>query len=151
MIVRYVTNVGTKNLDPGGNKLAGDVLLSWFKPLDESFDGANFTDERYFILLNGLSDPTGSVADCTQTIRLNFLSTMPGIQMLDPDTGNVINVNVPISQPSGRRLWDVTLGGGDAILFKFNTGAPFIGAVPEPATLSLAIPGLAVAMRRRRR
>lgn len=136
-----VTNLGTKNIDPGtGAKLPGDVFLSWFKPLDESFDGPNFTDERYFILLNALADPTGSVADCTQKIRLNFLSTMPDIQVLNPDTGRVENVNVPIDQATGRKLWDVTLGGGDAILFKFNDGAPFI--VPEPDTLPLGLFGV---------
>jgi hypothetical protein len=131
-----VTNLGTKNIDPAtGAKLPGDVFLSWFKPLDESFDGPNFTDERYMILLNALADPTGSAADCTQKIRLNFLSTMPGIQVLDPDTGAVENINVPVDPATGRKLWDVTLGGGDAILFKFNDGAPFV--VPEPETLLL--------------
>jgi hypothetical protein len=131
-----VTNNGTKNINPNTNaKLAGDVFLSWFKPLDESFDGPSFNDERYFILLNGLSDPTGTVGDCTQTIRLNFLASMPGIQMLDPATGNVVNITVPVDQATGRKLWDVTIGGGDAVLFKFNTGAPFI--VPEPTAAAL--------------
>jgi len=143
-----ITNIGTKNIDPNTNtKLPGDVFLSWFKPLDESFDGPNFASETYMILLNALADPNGSVADCTQTIRLNYLSTMPGIQMLDPDTGVITNVNVPIDGATGRKLWDVTLGGGDAIVFKFNDGAPFI--VPEPGMLSLA--GLALVMLRRGR
>ena len=145
-----ITNTGTKNIDPNTNlKLAGDVILSWFKPLDESFDGPNFTDERYFILLNGLADPTGSAADCTQTIRLNFLSTMPGIQLLDPDTGLVQNINVPIDPGSGRKLWDVTLGGGEVALFKFNDGAPFVG-VPEPGSALSAMILLPLLSRRRR-
>ncbi|HEX8524033.1 MAG TPA: beta-galactosidase [Tepidisphaeraceae bacterium] len=137
-----ITNIGNKNINPDtGRKMEGDVFLSWFKPLDESFDGPNYTGEVYMILVNGLSDPTGSVADCTQTVRLNFFSTMPGIQMLDPETGSVININVPQDQATGRKLWDVTLGGGDAILFKFNTGAPFIG-VPEPASVGMLMLGL---------
>jgi hypothetical protein len=146
-----VTNLGTKNIDPNTNaKLQGDVFLSWFKVLDESFDGTIFTDERYFILLNGLTDPTGSAADCTQNIRLNFLSSMPGIQMLNPDTGNVDTINVPIDPTTGRKLWDVTLGGGEAALFKFNDGAPFVGT-PEPSSSMSVIALLALSARRSRR
>jgi hypothetical protein len=144
-----VTNQGTKNIDPNtGAKLPGDVILSWFKVLDESFDGPA-SNEIYFILVNGLTDPTGSAADCTQTIRLNFLSSMPGIQMLDPDSGSVININVPVDQATGRKLWDVTLAGGDAALFKFNDGAPFVG-VPEPST-SVSLLAIALLATRRRR
>jgi hypothetical protein len=143
-----VTNIGTKNIDPNTSaKLAGDVILSWFKPLDESFDGPNFSNETYMVLLNGLADPTGSVADCTQTIRLNYLATMPGIQMLDPNTGQVTNVDVPVDQTTGRKLWDVTLGGGDAIIFKFNDGAPFVG-VPEPSSAAIVLLGLLPMTRR---
>jgi len=145
-----VTNVGTKNINPNTSaKLAGDVMLSWFKLLDESFDGAA-ANEIYFVLLNGLSDPTGSAADCTQTIRLNFLSAMPGIQLLDADTGLLQNINVPIDGATGRKLWDVTLQGGDAILFKFNDGAPFAG-VPEPGSAMSALVLLAFSAGRRRR
>ena len=144
-----ITNTGTKNIDPNtGAKLPGDVLLSWFKVLDESFDGPS-TNEIYFILLNGLTDPTGSAADCTQNIRLNFLSTMPGIQMLNPDTGNVDLINVPIDPTTGRKLWDVTLGGGEAALFKFNDGAPFVG-IPEPASGISVLALLALGVRRKR-
>jgi hypothetical protein len=38
-----VANIGNKN-----NGFAGDVLLSWFKPLDESLDGAAYNDEGCF-------------------------------------------------------------------------------------------------------
>ena len=48
---------------------------------------------------------------------------------MDTIAGNVVNINVPIDPTTGRKLWDVTLAGGDAALFKFNDGAPFVGAV----------------------
>ena len=65
--------------------------------------------------------------------------------MLDPMTGVITNVNVPIDQATGRKLWDVTLGGGDAIVFKFNDGAPFI--VPEPGMVGVIMAGLMMMQR----
>jgi len=145
-----VTNQGTKNINPNTSaKLAGDVILSWFKVLDESFDGAA-ANEIYFMLVNGLTDPTGSAADCTQTIRLNFISAMPGIQLLDPDTGLLTNINVPVDGATGRKLWDVTLPGGEMALFKFNDGAPFVGT-PEPSSAAALLALLGLAGKRQRR
>src|SRR5206468_10526084 len=47
-----VTNqAGIKN---GGQR--GDVILSWFKPLDESLDGPKYTNEIYLMVVNGLTD-----------------------------------------------------------------------------------------------
>ena len=62
-----VVNKGTKN-----NGYPGDVIISWFKPLDEAFDGPDYTNEVYIMVVNGLTDPSGSAADCKQEIRLNF-------------------------------------------------------------------------------
>src|SRR5206468_1782915 len=80
-----VTNTGTKN-----GARPGDVLLSWFKVLDESLDGTDFSNEKYFAVTNALVDPTGSAADCHQQIKLNFDLTSTNIttlQRLSRDTG----------------------------------------------------------------
>jgi hypothetical protein len=149
-----VTNLGTKN---GGQK--GDVIISWFKPLDESFDGDDFTDEVYLMVVNALTDPTGSADDCAQRINLNFmdlpdgdLSTPgnQGIQLLDPDTGEVVTPTLA-SVGSGKYQLSLTLPGGDAALFKFNDGAPFVGAVPEPSAAVLVTGAVAAAALRRAR
>jgi hypothetical protein len=132
-----VTNTGTKN---GGQP--GDVILSWFKPLDESFDGPDFTNEAYMMVVNGLTDPTGTAADAAQHITMDFLfgtaaGHLTGIERLNPDTGAVEDVALtPIG--SGKYRWSFDLDGGSAELFKFADGAPFVGAaVPEPGTLGL--------------
>ena len=146
-----VTNVGTKNAGQ-----IGDVIISWFRVLDEKMDGSS-SGEIYMMITNALTDPTGSAADCTQTINLKFLnlpdgdlSTLgnQGIAMLDPDTGSLMYPTLP-SIGSGKVQLQLTLAGGDAALFKFNDGAPFVG-VPEP-TSAMALLGMASLLLRRSR
>jgi hypothetical protein len=120
------------------NGLLGDAILAWFTPLDENLDGTNYNNEIYMMAVNGLTDPTGAAADCLQQIRLNFLDTTAtaSVLMLDPTTGKVTTNALPLV--STRRQLAVDLNGGDAILFKFNTGAPFVGFV-QPAAARLTV------------
>ena len=115
-----VTNVGTKN-----NGQRGDVFLSWFEPLDESLDGPEFNNERYVMVVNGLTDMTGTAADCAQEIRLNFNTSLTAIEMLNPLTGLAEVKRLPLT--NGVRQLVLNLNGGDAALFKFSDGAPFLG------------------------
>ena len=115
-----VTNTGTKN-----NGQPGDVIIAWFKPLDESFDGPTFNNEIYFMVVNGLTDPAGTAADCAQNIKLNFLDTFTDVQILNAETGNLETQTVAVV--SGRRQLNLDLNGGDAVLFKISDGAPFVG------------------------
>ncbi len=115
-----VTNTGTKN-----NGQPGDVILSWFKPLDESFDGTDHTNQVYLMVVNGLTATNGTATDCAQEIKLNFLNTFTTLDLLDPVTGQLTNVALPIVNT--RRQLTLNLNGGDAVLFKFSTGAPFVG------------------------
>jgi hypothetical protein len=148
-----VTNNGTKN-----NGLAGDVIVSWFKALDESFDGSA-TNERYLMVVNGLTDATGTAAEASQHVTMDFLfgtaaGHLTGIQRLNPDTGAVEDVALtPIG--GGKYRWSFDLDGGSAELIKFNDGAPFVGVipVPEPSALVLLGPVAAgcLACRRQRR
>jgi hypothetical protein len=117
-----VTNTGTKN-----NGQPGDVIIAWFKPLDESFDGPTFNNESYFMVVNGLTDPTGTAADCAQEIKLNFLETFTDVQLLNPVTGNLEAQTLPVITNSTRRQLTLNLNGGDAALFKIANGAPFVG------------------------
>jgi len=120
-----ITNPGKKN-----SGLKGDVLLSWFRVLDESFDGPA-KDEIYIMVTNALVAPDGSAADCRQRICLNFLfnnSKITAVQRLSRETGRVetVRLNVLPNSPDRRQLV-LELDGGTAELFKFDTGAPFVG------------------------
>lgn len=128
-----VTNTGTKN-----NGLPGDVWLAWFKPLDESFDGPQYTGEIYMMVVNGLSAPTGAAADCRQEVRLNFgfgTSGITAVRRLRQDTGELERIELPVIEGSGgRRRLTLQLDGGTGELFKFDTTAPFIGVDPPDLT-----------------
>ena len=78
----YITSITASNLGTlnGGNR--GDVLIGYFNPLMESFDGPDYSNELYFMITNGLSDPTGLVADCRQSIAVNFDFKTSGITSL---------------------------------------------------------------------
>jgi hypothetical protein len=134
-----VTNkAGVKN-----SGLPGEVILAWFKPQDESFDGASYSNEVYMMVVNGLSDPTGTAANCMQEIKLNFLvgTSISAVVMLDPETGLITTNTMPVIAGSGsstKRQLVLDLNGGDAALFKFSDGAPFVGQ-PMAAKLSMAV------------
>jgi hypothetical protein len=118
------------------------VIVSWFKPLDETFDGPFHTDEIYIMVVNGLTDPTGTAADCLQEIRLNFALTngITGLVMLDPVAGQLQTNTLPIV--NGRHQLILNLNGGDAVLFKFSDGAPFVGwPLPDPSVRALVPTG----------
>lgn len=132
-----VTNLGTNN---GG--LPGQVIISWFRPLDESFDGPAYSNEVYIMVVNALTATNGTAADCAQEIRLNFAFSngITAVNMLDPESGNVTTNTLPVV--SGRNQLVLNLNGGDAALFKFADGAPFVGCVtPQKAKLGLEMPG----------
>jgi hypothetical protein len=120
--------------------LPGEVIIAWFRPLDENFDGPNYTNELYFMVVNGLTATNGTAADCLQQIRLNFTSVVPSaVVMLDPVSGTLQTNTMPVIPNSGgRRQLVLELNGGDAALFKFNNGAPFVGFV-KPAAARLGI------------
>jgi autotransporter-associated beta strand protein len=126
-----VANTGTKN-----NGKPGDVLVGYFNPMLDTYDGPAYINEQYFMVTNGLADPTGVVADCKQDITLDFEFSASGInslQRLRRSDGQV--ETVPLTQISGNH-YRVTLAldGGTGDLFKFNDGAPFVGAI-APALL----------------
>ncbi len=112
------------------NGLPGDVIIAWFRPLDESLDGPDYSNEIYFMVVNALTATNGTAADCMQEIKLNFLAAAPSsVVMLDPESG-LLQTNTMATIGGGRHQLVLDLNGGDAALFKLNDGAPFVGFIP---------------------
>jgi hypothetical protein len=117
-----VKNLGSRN---GG--LPGDVIISWFTVLDESFDGEPHRGEVYVMVTNGLSDVAGSSEQCRQEITLNFAdhASTAAVERLGRESGQVEELRLPLH--GKRRQLVLKLDGGTCELFKFKTGAPFVG------------------------
>ena len=96
-----MTNPGTNN---GG--VPGQVIISWFTPLEASLEGTNssYTNEIYMMVVNALTANTGPASNCMQTIKLNFqtgTSSITAVQMLDLEAGVVTTTNMPVISGSG--------------------------------------------------
>lgn len=134
-----VTNKGGVKNDG----LIGDMVIAWFHPIDDGYSPAKQTNEIYMMVVNGLSDATGTAADCMQEIKLNFTSgtNFTAVEMLDPETGLVTTNTLPVIAGSGsstRRQLVLDLNGGDAALFKFSDGVPFV-TLPAAGKLSATL------------
>jgi hypothetical protein len=124
----YLTGVSAENLGSCNNGLPGDVIVGFFKVLDESFDGTAYSNQKYFMVTNGLSDGSGSASATQQKIRLTFNMGSSGItslQRLSRYNGKIEIVPLT-SEGNGIYSLDLTLDGGTGDLFKYNTGAPFV-------------------------
>ena len=76
-----------------------------------------------------LDDPTATVADCQQSITMNFDSQYSGVstlQRLRRSDGQL--EIVPLTRTSGRQYTTtISVEGGTGDLFKYNDGSPFVG------------------------
>ncbi len=145
------SNLGIYNRDAQNTPLRGDVLVGFFKPLHESFDGTNYQNREYFMILNGLAWNAASVAETRQAITINFdfgTNNISGLQRIRRSDGQV--ESIAVGGTYSNLTWTATgaktyqlvlmLDGGTADLFKFDTGAPFVGATTPP-TISIALTG----------
>ncbi|OHB54193.1 MAG: hypothetical protein A2Y12_17105 [Planctomycetes bacterium GWF2_42_9] len=121
----YMTNLAVTNTGNG----TGDVFIGYFKPVHELFDGPDYSNQIYFMILNGLADSAKTATQGRQQIDITFDFGTTGItslQKVSRDTGLVETVPLASLGGSVYKLTLTTLDGGTGELFKFNTGAPFI-------------------------
>lgn len=128
--ISRITRTATWRANEG---MEGDVIVGYFKPLLESFDGDQHENEVYFMIVNGLTTHEGPAHFARQMIHLEFDfgdQAINSIQRLNRDTGAV--EVIPLAHDGGARYHlDFILDGGDGDLFKFNTGSPFVGVDAE--------------------
>ena len=102
-----------------------DVVISKFIPLHEDFDGSA-SGQVYFFLLNGntpWNDASTTPANTAQTITLTIGGGITNLEAIDLSTGAGTIETIPVT---GGTV-DITLDGGRGKLFKFQTGAPWVG------------------------
>jgi hypothetical protein len=137
----YITNIKAENIGDTNyqvvesgkkNPLPGDVLLGYFKTLENAPCGPGAEKEAYFMVVNALIEPENAPAgDTHQRITLSFDFKETGIkslQRLSRDTGKVEVIPL-IHDGGGRYHIELVLNGGEGDLFKFNTGTPFVSDV----------------------
>jgi len=134
----YISSISANNPSGWNDGLRGDVYIGYFNPLHESFDGPDHNNELYFMIMNGLTSVDASPGGVMQQITLNFdfgTSGITSLQRLSRTTGKPETVN--LTHVSGSQ-YTITLeiNGGEADLFKFNDGAPFVGNVDAPENIS---------------
>lgn len=130
----YMTNITAENLGSSNHGHAGDVLVGYFTPLLERFSGEKCKNEIYFMMTNGLSARDKVAANVAQRMTIKFDFGRSGITSLQRLRRRDGQVEVVDLQPAGGSLYalDLVLPGGTGDLFKFNTGAPFVGVPVSP-------------------
>jgi hypothetical protein len=128
-----IENIGSKN-----NKLKGDVIIGWFRPVEPRPKGVlptADTNEIYLMVTNGLCDRTATASDVRQRITLNlhFLNSgITSMQRRSRTTGKVEELPLKPTAEKGRYILTLELHGGTGELLKFHTGVPFVGAEIPP-------------------
>ncbi|RKX37797.1 MAG: hypothetical protein DRP64_16700 [Verrucomicrobia bacterium] len=105
-----------------------DVVISKFVPLHEDFDGSSYNNETYFFLLNGnvpWADTSKTPANTAQTITLTMGGGITALEAIDLSSGAGAGTIETIPVIGG--TVSITLDGGRGKLFKFQTGAPWVG------------------------
>ena len=132
----YITSISATNPGSVNDGLKGDIIVGYFEPLMEVFDG-DAEGETYFMVVNGLSGLTADANDAMQNVTLAFDfgdSGIDSLQKLSRETGSVDTVALIADGGSAYHL-DMELPSGTGELFKFDTGAPFTmvdaNSIPE--------------------
>ncbi len=94
------------------------VLIGHFEALSEKFDGPSYSNQDYFMIMNADYGVDGTPSEYAQDITLTVSSDLESIDLA---TGAVETLT-----RSGGTV-TITLDGGRGKLFKFATGAPFVG------------------------
>ena len=96
-------------------------IISRFEPLHEDFDGSSYSNQTYFMVVNGNFSSSGTPAAQASNVTLTIGGGITALESINLTTGLV--ETLPVT--SGTVTF--SLDGGRGKLFKFQTGAPFVG------------------------
>ena len=115
----WLTGWTWRNLGEKNDGLPGDVIVAWFRPLDETL-----SSEIYLMVVNGLVTADSSPRDCRQRVTLDFRTEMKFVQILSRRTAEV--QVVPLTILDAKKRLTLDLNGGSGELLKLDTGLPFV-------------------------
>ncbi len=118
-----IPNLTGISATPVGTYASGtdEVLIGHFRPLHEAFDGSGYSNQDYFMVMNADHNVDDTAADYAQTITLTIGGGITALESINLTTGLVETLPVTGGTVA------ITLDGGRGKLFKFQTGAPFVG------------------------
>lgn len=103
----------------GGRASSTDrVLIGHFKALSEKLDGSAYSNQDYFMIMNADFGVDGTPAEYQQDITLTVSSDLESINLATGAVETLVRSGGTVT---------VSLDGGRGKLFKFATGAPFVG------------------------
>lgn len=130
----YITSIAATNSGSLNKGQPGDVVVGYFKPL---LDPSTGDSELYFMIVNGLTHPSGSTADTAQTIVLTFdfkTSGISSLQRLSRNTGKIELIDSAAQGWTHKRgstyELKLTLPGETGDLFKLKAASQFIANQP---------------------
>ena len=130
----YITGISVTSPTPA------ELVVGYFNPMLEEDDGQEYSNQIYFMIVNGKHDYNLTAADAQQTIQIDFnfaSSGIQNIQRINRQTGLVELISTQeqaddltyVQTGSNTYRLTLTLPGGTGDLFKFSTGAFFVNGM----------------------
>lgn len=131
----YLTNITATDVDASSkidisSSMENESYIGFFRPIFDGVDNNSYNEE-YFMVMNGKTTPLEN-KNTEQKIKLEFdfgiNNTINSLLRLSRLSGLVEIVPLTrVNATENKYYLDLLLDGGEADLFKYNNGVPFVG------------------------